>query len=206
MTGKIIISIFDSIPMWVMLLPIFICSVVVLAVFIERMIFFKGINADYRLMVNGVSAKLAEGQTDSALALCSDYKGPVVDMIKKIISSPAEGDIELNISNIAGKTIGSVERFGTLVATIGTVAPMFGLLGTVTGMMKSFSSLSAFGASSRDLLAQGITEALITTALGLTVAIPSIIFYNYLVSKAESVAKEIEYAANVMLNAKKRNR
>lgn len=204
MTGQFIISVFDSIPTWVMLLPIFICSVAVLAVFIERMIFFYGINIDYRLLMASISAKLREAQPESALALCAPYKGPLVEMIRQMIASAKdEGDSELTMRNIAEKAVRSVERFGTLIATIGTVAPMFGLLGTVTGMMKSFSSLSDFGRSSHDLLAQGITEALITTALGLTVAIPAIIFYNYLVSKVEVFTKEAEYIANIFIELEK---
>jgi biopolymer transport protein ExbB len=75
---------------------------------------------------------------------------------------------------------------------------MLGLLGTVTGMMKSFSSLSKMGPSARDMLAQGITEALITTALGLLVAIPAIIFYNYMVSQIERFVREVEYISNYL--------
>ncbi|MDR3237087.1 MAG: MotA/TolQ/ExbB proton channel family protein [Spirochaetia bacterium] len=203
MSGKIIISIFDSIPLWVMLFPIFICSITVLAVFIERVIFYKNIRMDYRLLVSGISAKLRESSPESAMALCAPYRGPLIEMIKKMLLSWNDtGDAELRIRDIAETTIRSIERFANLIATIGTVSPMLGLLGTVTGMMKSFSGLANMAPSSHDLLAQGITEALITTAFGLVVAIPSIIFYNYLVSKAETYTREIEYIANIFFESK----
>jgi biopolymer transport protein ExbB/TolQ len=111
------------------------------------------------------------------------------------------GSFEFRLKNISESSIRNIERFANLTATIGTVSPMLGLFGTVTGMMKSFNALANASRSS-NLLAQGIAEALITTALGLIVAIPAIIFYNYLVSKAETYAGEIDYIANTFLELK----
>ncbi|MCL1910963.1 MAG: MotA/TolQ/ExbB proton channel family protein [Leptospirales bacterium] len=196
------ISIFDSIPTWVMLLPIFICSIIFLAVFIERMIFFRNIKIDYRLLIAGVSAELKKSSADSAVVLCAPYKGPVIEMIKKILSSWDDSvSLEFRVKNISEDTIRNIERFANLTATIATISPMLGLFGTVTGMMKSFSGLSGSSHLS-NLLAQGIAEALITTALGLMVAIPAVIFYNYLVAKAETYAGEIEYIANTFFELK----
>ena len=196
------ISIFDSVPTWIMLFPIFVCSIIFLAVFIERMIFFRNIKVDYKLLIAGVSAELKKASADNAMLLCAAYKGPVIDMIKKILSSwDDSGSLEFRIKNISEDTIRSIERFANLMATIGTVSPMLGLFGTVTGMMKSFSGLAGSSHLS-NLLAQGIAEALITTALGLMVAIPSIVFYNYLVAKAETYASEIEYIANTFFELK----
>ena len=188
-----------------MLTPIFICSITVLAVFIERMFFYRNINIDYRLLITGVTDRIRGGSMEEARGLCGKYSGPLVGMIDEILLSWNDiGDMDLRVRDISEKAIRYVERFGGLVSTIGTVAPMLGLLGTVTGMMKSFSSLASMGPSSHDLLAQGITEALITTALGLLVAIPSIMFYNYMVSKVEVYVREIEYIANVFLETGKK--
>jgi len=202
MNERMLISIFVSVPTWVMLLPIFLCSIMLLAVFIERMIFFKTIGIDYRLLIAGVTAELKKDSADSATLLCAAYKGPIIEMIKTILSFWNDsGSLEFRVKNISEKAIRSTERFANLTATIGTVSPMLGLFGTVTGMMKSFSGLAGASYSS-NLLAQGIAEALITTALGLTVAIPSIIFYNYLVAKAEAYAGEIEYIVNTFFELK----
>ncbi|PKL38170.1 MAG: hypothetical protein CVV44_13460 [Spirochaetae bacterium HGW-Spirochaetae-1] len=197
MTGKFFISIFDSIPVWVMLLPIFICSVTVLAVFVERMIFYRRINIDYRLLISSLGAKIEADRFDEAKRLYEGYSGPLVVMIREIVENWKEpGDFEMRIRDMAERAIRSIEKYGSVVATIATVSPMFGLLGTVTGMMKSFSGLASMGPSAHDLLAMGITEALVTTALGLLVAIPSLMFYNFLVGRIEIYIREVEYIGN----------
>ncbi|MCL2025613.1 MAG: MotA/TolQ/ExbB proton channel family protein [Leptospirales bacterium] len=202
MNERILISVFISIPTWIILLPIFICSIMLLAVFIERMIFFKALKIDYKLLIAGVSTELKKDSAENAMSLCAPYRGPIIEMMRKIISFWGDSEsLEFRVKNISENTIRSIERFATLTATIGTVSPMLGLFGTVTGMMKSFSGLAG-SAYSSNLLAQGIAEALITTALGLAVAIPSIIFYNYLVTKAEAYAGEIEYIANTFFELK----
>ncbi len=197
MTTNFIISIFDSIPVWVMILPILLCSVFLLAIVIERLLFFRNISIDYRLLVNSVVDHIRSKKISAARNLCAGYRGPLVEIITTVLDRwQSADDRELVISDASEKSIRKIERFGGSVSTISTISPMLGLLGTVTGMMKSFSSLSQMGPSARDLLAQGITEALITTALGLMVAIPSIIFYNYMVSKIEFYIREVEYIAN----------
>ena len=197
-----LVSIFDSVPTWVIMIPLFICSITFLAVFIERMIFFRTIKMDYKLLIAGVSAELKKSSIDGAMLLCAAYKGPVIDMIKKIVSSwDDSSSLEFRIKNISEEAVKTIERFANLTATIGTISPMLGIFGTVTGMMKSFSGLAGSSPSS-NLLAQGIAEALITTAMGLMVAIPSVLFYNYLVTKAETYAGEIEYIANTFFELK----
>ncbi len=204
MTTNFIISIFDSIPIWVMILPILLCSVLLLAIVIERTLFFRNINIDYRLLVNSVLDSIRSKKIETARNLCSGYRGPLVEILTTVLDKwKSAEDRELLISDASEKSIRKVERFGAAVSTIATISPMLGLLGTVTGMMKSFSSLSRLGPSARDLLAQGITEALITTALGLMVAIPSIIFYNYMVSKIEYYVREVEFIANNLNEAPK---
>ncbi len=204
MSAKVIISIFDSIPLAVMVVPILMCSVVLLAVMIERSIFYRKINIDYRLIMESVSRKVAEGRMDDALTACSSYSGPVISMIENTVKSWNPGkDQEFLVRNESEKSIISIEKYGGVVSTIGTISPMLGLLGTVTGMMKSFSAIASLGPSAQDLLAGGITEALITTALGLLVAIPAITFYNYMVSKVEFFVREVESIANVFIDVQK---
>ncbi|HOO71128.1 MAG TPA: MotA/TolQ/ExbB proton channel family protein [Spirochaetota bacterium] len=199
MTNQLFVGIFDSIPTWVMILPIILCSVLLLAVFIERMIFYKKINIDYRLLMASITEKIRQKKIYDAQSLCGRNDGPICSMIFLFLQRWDEDeDKEIVLRDLSEKSIRSIEKFGGLVSTIATVAPMLGLLGTVTGMMKSFSSLSKFGPSARDLLAQGITEALVTTALGLLVAIPAVIFYNYMVSQVERFVREVEYISNIM--------
>ncbi|MFC1670974.1 MotA/TolQ/ExbB proton channel family protein [Spirochaetota bacterium] len=202
MTGKLFISIFDSIPLWVMITPIFICSIIGLAVFIERMIFYKNLKINYRPIMDGITEALRSGNSKGARALCASYSGPLIEMINSALDRWSDvNDKELFIKDLSEEAVRSIERFAGIISTISTISPMLGLLGTVTGMMKSFSGLSSYGPAAQDLLAQGITEALITTALGLMVAIPAVTFYNFMVSKVDFFMREVEYIANSLIAA-----
>lgn len=197
MTSDILISIFDSIPVWVMLAPIFICSILLLAVFIERMVFYKKTDIDYRLLMDSIAEKIKKKDFSEAKLLCGQGRNPLCDMIYDFLYRWNEHEDKQSILRyLSEQTIRSVEKYGGVIATIATISPMLGLLGTVTGMMKSFSGLAKLGPSARDLLAQGITEALITTVLGLLVAIPSILFYNFMVSRIDRFVRDIEFIAN----------
>jgi len=197
MADESYVSLFDSIPTWVMLVPIFICSVIILAVIIERLIFYRRINHDYRLVVRDCVQSLSSGKASEAADFCRQYDGPVAGVIQSFLSGMERGVPGASVlQDAAERAVRSVEKYTGLVSTIATIAPMFGLFGTVTGMMKSFSALTRAGQFAYDMLARGIAEALITTALGLMVAIPAWIFYNYMVSKVEYYIKEIEHIAN----------
>ncbi len=201
MTGKIIISIFDSIPLWVMIIPIGICSIIALAVIIERSLFYRSISADYRHLMNNLITPLKTGDSAGARSFLNRYSGRIAVMIENIMERVADkSERDIIIRDEAEKTVRYIEKFGATISTIATISPMLGLLGTVTGMMKSFSGLASFGPSAQDLLAQGITEALITTALGLMVAIPSMVFYNYMATKTDIFIREIEFISNSFID------
>ena len=88
-----------------------------------------------------------------------------------------------------------VTRFLPVLNTVGNIAPLLGLLGTITGMIKAFESIAEAGTGDPKVVAGGISEALITTATGLIIAIPSIVFYRYLGAKADSSRTSIEVYA-----------
>jgi biopolymer transport protein ExbB len=200
MSSGVIISLFDSIPLWVMILPILVCSVIAIAIIIERLIFFKRINYDYRLIVANKLSLVEEKKIDEARALSRRYSGPIVDIIDVVMDSlESKHSRERIIMESSKEAVRTIEKYIGTISTVATISPMLGLLGTVTGMMKSFSGLSKIGQAAHDLLAYGIAEALITTAMGLLVAIPSLIFYNYMVSKVEYYVKEVEYIANTLM-------
>jgi biopolymer transport protein ExbB len=92
-----------------------------------------------------------------------------------------------------------LERYLTWLSTIASVAPLLGLLGTVMGMIKVFNVISTQGPGNPNALAGGISEALLTTAAGLTVAIPSFVLYNYFVNKADKLIIEIEKNSLLLL-------
>jgi biopolymer transport protein ExbB len=199
MSSEVIITLFDSIPLWVMIVPILLCSVIAVAVIIERLIFFRRIDYDYRLIAANVVNLMRQEKYDEVRALNSQYTGPIIGIIERVISPRADDSRERLLLESSENAIRTIEKYIGTISTIATISPMLGLFGTVTGMMKSFSGLSKIGQAAHDLLAYGIAEALITTALGLLVAIPSLIFYNYMVSRVSYYIKEVEYVANMLM-------
>ncbi len=197
MSDTVYISLFDAVPTWVMLVPIFICSILAVAVIIERLVFYRKIDCDYRPIVKRSSEYIQGGASDDVKTLCAGYSGPIVNLIERLVEGRIAGAVDsLMVQDLSRSAIRKIEKYIGLMSTVATVSPMFGLFGTVTGMMKSFSALTKAGQYAHDLLARGIAEALVTTALGLMVAIPAWIFYNYMVTRVDGFIKEVEYVAN----------
>jgi len=168
-------------------------------VIVERFIYFKRIEYDYRLIIKNVLHAVKSGKVEEALLFCESYIGPIITVIKDILKSSNLPDEREGI--ILGSTrnaIVAIEKNVGILATIATISPMLGLFGTVTGLLKAFIALSHGGPEASSLLSYGVAEALITTILGLLVAIPSWIFYNYMVSRLDFYVREVEYISNSM--------
>ncbi|HPA63042.1 MAG TPA: MotA/TolQ/ExbB proton channel family protein [Spirochaetota bacterium] len=194
-----LLSIFDFIPAWVTFLPIAVCSVILLAVVIERLIFFRIAQSTLASDLDKFFAALSTGGREKALGVAVQSGSIIVKSLSVFFQIPDGHDPAVYFQFVAEKTQRKIERYIAVVSTIATISPMFGLLGTITGMMKSFGALSKSGASSQELLAAGIAEALLTTAFGLIVAIPALIFHNYLISKSSALVKELEINANRLM-------
>ena len=194
-----LLSIFDFIPVWVTFLPIAVCSVILLAVVIERLIFFRIAQNSLASDLDNFFAALSTGGREKALGVAVQSGSIIVKTLSVFFQIPDGHDPAVYFQFVAEKTQRKIERYIAVVSTIATISPMFGLLGTITGMMKSFGALSKSGASSQELLAAGIAEALLTTAFGLIVAIPALIFHNYLISKSSALVKELEINANRLM-------
>ncbi len=198
MTSSVLISVFSSIPTWLVMLPILLCSLFFVAAAIERVIYYKILDMDYRHIMIEYN-KLSGKKDNSSNFLLKIKKNAITDILLQYAEHKGSVNESEVVEYASGKAVRNVERFSGLVSTIATVSPMFGLFGTVTGMMKSFIGLSITGPGASEQLAYGIAEALITTATGLVVAIPALIFYNYMVSKSAHYIKEIEFIANSLL-------
>lgn len=182
--------------------PLLALSVVALAFIIER--FFALRRA--RINVNEFLAKIRKAlivnhSVREAIKICEQYRGPVASIMKAGLlkyGQPKE-DIEKTIENAALYEMGRLERGLVVLATVANIAPLLGFLGTVTGMINSFEALMEQGLSNPGLVAGGIAEALITTAAGLIVAIPVQMAYNYFMSRINRFVRDIETAANMLL-------
>lgn len=196
MNSEILLSFLITLPTWVMLAPIGLCSVLLLAVVIERTVYYNVSASLLRGTVREAIAHINNNKQKTALALLKKQSNSITRVFINFVESDDVSTRNSMVDEAAHHAVSSIERYSGLISTIATISPMFGLLGTVTGMMKSFSALSAVSAEAQNMLAYGIAEALVTTATGLLVGIPSVIFYNYMVSRSGSLIKQLEIALN----------
>lgn len=177
-------------------------SILAAAIIIERLLFFKRIRVDEDKLFVRIKGALAKKHYDEALSICDNNVSPLTGLMKVGINHRDQPEIIQKevLKDAARQEIPQLERFLTPLGTIAHISPLLGLLGTVTGNIKSFGILgggTALGDPS--VLAKGISEALITTAAGLIVSIPAVIFYNYLAKKVENILINMENQVNEMI-------
>ena len=181
---------------WLML-PILLCSVFALAIAVERLWTLRPGRIAPKHLVAGVwqlvqknaltAEKLTEIRNSSAL-------GQI--LVSGLNNSRHGREImKESIEETASKVIHELERFLNPLGTIAAVAPLLGLLGTVVGMIKVFSEIMIQGTGNANVLAGGISEALITTAAGLTVAIPAVVLHRYFIRRVDFLVIEMEQEA-----------
>ena len=188
--------------MWVILLA----SISGLAVIIEKMYTF--LSKEKKLSENEKNQlykALRTGSREEILKLCKDKTDSVSKSVTKIVSNMDINFDELDnshrqvIEGIISESIleqtTELEKGMSLLGTVVNAAPQLGLLGTVTGMIAAFSALTRNGTSTAKIVAGGISEALYTTAFGLIVAIPALVFYNYFNRRIDVIVAEMERAA-----------
>ncbi len=185
-------------------------SLIALAVIIERMLYFRSIKTDEEKLFQRVKASVEKGHFEEAMSICDNNESPLSALIKVGIeyrSYPESAQKEV-LKDAAAQEVPRLERNVSALGTIAHIAPLLGLLGTVTGTMKAFGVLGRFGSvADPSILARGISEALITTAAGIIVAVPSVIFYNLLVNKVNLILLKTENQVTslvMMINSGKR--
>ncbi len=145
-----------------------------------------------------------ESDLDSTIELAEETQGPVAAIVSSGLRRVRERghsdkDIEKAINTTGSIELGFLERGLVLLATVANVAPMMGFLGTVAGMISAFGAVAEAGQIEASLVAGGIKVALITTATGLTIAIPVNIAYNYFVTRIDRLILDMERGAEKVL-------
>jgi biopolymer transport protein ExbB len=185
----------------IVMIAIGIASLVGAAVIIERLFYFRRIGIDEGRLTTRLKAVLEKGHFDEALAICESSGSPMANLMRAGITNrhrPASL-LRDTMVDAANMEVPRLERYLSALGTVATVAPLLGLLGTVTGIINAFGVIGRFGAvGDPALLARGISEALITSAAGLVVSIPATVFFNYLVGKANHAIIRLENRANEM--------
>ena len=180
----------------VILIIIIALSVVAIGIIVERLLYLRKMRMDESVVLNRLKSAVSKGHYEEALAICDASPSPITNLSRVGIEhrNYPEEVIKAMITDAANLEIPRMERFLSTLGTIAHIAPLLGLLGTVTGNIQAFGVLGDFGAVGGNpaVLARGIAEALITTAAGIIVSIPAISFYNYLVSKVNHLIIRIE--------------
>lgn len=175
--------------------PILLGLLVGLAIIIEKAFNLRARRIVDRRLFMDVKEHLSEQDYDLALQRVRSQASPVVaEILLEAIENRHLPEHELKeIIQASGKrAVRRLERYLPTLSTVVSIEPLLGLLGTVTGMIKVFKVISTEGVGRAELLAGGISEALITTAAGLSVAIPLLIFYNLFSERAENITVELE--------------
>ena len=187
--------------LWVLV----IISIGAFAVVLERIVFFarneKNVGSNFK---DEILSLVASKKLDEAIALCDTKKSCVASAIKKLLQKAPKGidvqDYEFILKEITIKETSPYESRLNLLASVISISPMLGLLGTVTGMIRAFTNISKYGAGDAAIVADGIAEALLTTAAGLMIAIPVIVIYNYLNRRLEKMENEIDDVVTNIIN------
>jgi len=174
--------------------PIFICSLIAVTIFFERMFYLRSIRAKSKKFVARIYDLVKKGSIDLAISACRKNPTPISMIILSGLTryGQSRDEIKEAIEDSANQEIPALERHLPTLSTIGNICPLLGLLGTVFGMIKAFNVISVMGVGKPEVLAGGISEALLTTAFGLSVAIPTIVVYNYLSNRVDKLVKEME--------------
>lgn len=177
--------------------PILLCSVLALTIFFERLWFFCGLRRSALKLSLEVESLVRNDHVVEALAICQSRRTMLSSIFLVALNAAGRRreQIKTLVEEVGARHSSSLERYLGLLGTIATIAPLLGLLGTVLGMIRAFTQLAVQGVGTPATLGGGISEALITTAAGLAVAIPTILLHKYLTSRADLLNDSMEVYA-----------
>lgn len=184
--------------------PILFCSILALAVFFERLVTYRKSELAVEETLPGIKNLIFKGNFDEALLRSSSFHGPVGRVIRQILLFHYLPLSELReaAQNAAQLEIPRLEAHLPILSTIASISPLLGLLGTVNGMIEAFLAMNrASGAVSVTDLASGIWMALVSTAAGISVAIPTQIAYNFLITRLSAILGDIERVSTELIHA-----
>jgi biopolymer transport protein ExbB len=178
------------------------CLILGLAIVIERIIYLNLSSTNTKKLLENIETSLNEKGVDAALEVCRNTRGPIASIFYQGFSRMDEGVdvVEKTVISYGSVQMGLLEKGLTWVSLFIALAPMLGFMGTVIGMIQAFDSIAIAGEISPVLVASGIKVALLTTVLGLIVAIILQVFYNYLLSKVDSLVNEMEDSSISLLD------
>lgn len=203
------LSLFTTLSEWLqqvngILVVIGLCSIVGIAVFIERLKYFNEIDVDTETLLIELRAVIFKGNIVEAISLCENHPGAVSNIVKAGIShhERPRDRIEHAMEMKGMVEIAKMEKNARILSIIAHIAPLIGLLGTVLGFIRAFAEMKMSGMMeiSASQIGEAMEYALVTTAAGLVVAIPAVLAYNYLVTRIETMTVEIQATASEVVD------
>jgi biopolymer transport protein ExbB len=186
-------------------------SVLALAVIIDRLRAFRLAEIDAEKLCADIERSLSGGDNDGAIAVCAETRGPAAavalvglqqydELLEHGKTTNLAEIVSRVMSDYGPHVLDSLEKRLNHLSMVGSVAPLVGMTGTVVGMIISFDSMAAAGGLDGGAVAGGISMALVTTAAGLIVAIPAVIYHNLFTRRIAQLTLDIEPAANTVIN------
>lgn len=170
-----------------------------MAISIERIIYLTMADANSSKLLKGIEEKMQAGDIEGAKQLCKDTRGPVASIFTQGLIRFQDGqsleDVEKSLVSYGAVSAGKLESGLSWVGLCISLAPMFGFMGTVVGMIQAFDDIAAAGDMSPTIVASGMKVALLTTVFGLIAAIILQVFFNFIGSKIESITSDMENAS-----------
>ena len=174
--------------------PVLLCLIFGMALVIERILYLNMATTNVQKLLEGIEEKVQKGDYNGAKELCRDTRGPVASIFYQGLDRIDEGldNVEKAVTSYGGVQMARLENNMTWIGLFIALAPSFGFLGTVVGMVQAFDDIEVAGDISPTVVAGGMKVALLTTIFGLIAAIILQIFYNYILTKIESLVAQME--------------
>ena len=189
------------------MVPLLLCSVISLSIIVERCLSLRRNRILKYDVLQRIEELLRDRKIPEASTLCKRYPSSMTRILLAAILNHDKSRQEIKeiIEDAGRQEVPVLERYLTILGTIASISVLLGLLGTVMGMIRTFNAIAALGYGHPEALASGISEALVATATGLVIAIPTLVLYNFFTSKVDSLVIEMEKNALRMLNILKRD-
>lgn len=200
---------FGELTFWQMLMKggvtvMFLLGISVISwwIIIDRLIKFGRIRIKSGEFMEKVARLMDAGDADAVITLCQSTPGPVSAVVLEGIKNKKKDRnmIESAMQRVINKEAERMQSMLGILGTVGNVTPFIGLFGTVLGIIKAFHDLSLSSGGGPSVVANGIAEALVATAMGIFVAVPAVIFYNHFVRQVDSIENEAVTAGSHMLD------
>ena len=186
-----------------MMYPLILCSIIAIGIILERAYTFRKATAiDPEELLEEIKETYKPGDTKAAFALMEEAKTPYARIFARGLKNASRSPeaIDLAMSQEAANEIPTLENNLLGLRTIITISPLLGLLGTIAGMIYSFKQVAQTGLSSPTAVMGGVSEALVSTATGIGVAVIALIFYNYFGNLVKRFVEDMEYYGTELTN------